>query len=362
MKKTKVSGLSRLVAFLLIATVLICIFGFSAEGWQSMSGTDINSGEPVIPSGESDVNKDTEEETIIPEIKYYDYLTGLEVSEEDSRLKKTAFVINSSAPSYGLSKGEVVIEFPTESGETRLLMYTKAMNTLGKIGSVAPTRGFISDMIASFDGVLISFGEDDTVEYSSNDISGKIFDLSENPGYSYTEYTHFVYSNHDLIKAGLSNLGFSLSQPSEGTLPFFFSPYVSENGNLSALSLSLSFSDAKTTELYYDSNDGRYYLFEGGIKKSDALYNQSISYKNVFVLFSDSVTYETESGSELIMNMKNGGKGYYAVNGHAEEITWENIGGSMRFKNKNGEILNVAAGESYIGFLKSSDKSALSIT
>ena len=363
MKKTKVSGLFRLIAFLLIATVLLCVFGFSAGGWQSMTNPDINSDNTVIDSGNVDENTAPSDDDLTPEVKYYDRLTGLEVTEEESHVKKTAFVINSSSPAYGLSTGELVIEFPTENGETRLLMYTKAINTLGKIGSIAPTRGFISDMIASFEAILIANGCDDTVDYSSFDTSGKLFDLSVNAGYSYTEYTHFVYSNHDLIKAGLANNSFAVTGGASGTLPYTVSSgcEYKNDGTTSAVSVVLGFSDTKTTELYYSPDDGRYYLYENGSKRYDALYGKDISYKNAFVLFADTVTYESESGSEMIINTKNGGSGYYISCGVAKELLWENVNGSLRFKDINGEVLTVAAGESYIGFLKSSSKSSLTV-
>lgn len=364
MKKTKVSGLFRLIAFLLIATVLLCIFGFSAGGWQSMANQDLDSDKAVAPSGDVDENKApplTENPT--PQIRFYDYLTGLEISEEDSHIRKAAFVMNSSSPAYGLSSGELVIEFPTESGETRLLMYTKAINSLGKIGAIAPTRGFISDMIGSFDGILVAAGCDDTVDYSSYDVSGKLFDLSEVTGYSYTEYTHFIYSNHDLIKAGLTNNGFSLVSGASQPLPYYIStdPDYKSGGSVSATSAILSFSDKKTTELYYSKDDARYYLYENGTKKSDALYDKPISYKNVFILYADSVTYETEDSSELIIDTGSGGRGYYISGGVAKEFSWENVNGAMKFKNASGETLTVSPGESYIGFLKSSERDSLTI-
>ena len=279
MKKAKAAGILKLIAFLLIATTLLCVFGFSAGGWQPITNSDLNRDNATQPSGEVDANKDLPNDTpteLPPptvEVKYYDYLTGLAVSEEDTYLQKTAFVMNSRGPVYGLSMGEVVIEFPTESGQTRLLMYTKATNELGKIGSIAPTRPFISALTSSFGGVLIALGKDGTRGSDSSGDGGDFFDLSKAPGYSYTEYTHYVYSNHALIMAGLQNNGFSLLNTENKTLPYTISTAQSfkNDGTLSAKNAILSFSDTKSTELRFSDDDLRYYLYENGIKKTDAL-------------------------------------------------------------------------------------------
>ena len=369
MKKVKAAGFFKLIAFLLIATMLLCVFGFSAGGWQPITNTDTNSDNATPPSGDVDVNTDlpidiTPEVLPETELKYYDYLTGLSVSKEDTYLQKTAFVINSQGPVYGLSMGELVIEFPTESGTTRLLAYTKASSELGKIGSFAPTRQFISTLTSTFGGILISMGEDGVKGGTTDTDKENYFDLSKAPGYSYTEYTHYVYSNHALIMAGLQNNGFSLLDTAEKTLPYTISTAASfkNDGTLAASNAILSFSSTKSTELRYSNEDARYYLYENGIKKIDALYERAISFKNVFVLFSDSVTYESADYSELVLDTVGGGRGYYIADGTATEITWQNENGAMTFKKMNGEKLTVSAGESYIGFLKSSERTSLTLS
>ena len=369
MKKAKAAGFFKLIAFLLIATMLLCVFGFSAGGWQPITNPDTNSDNATPPSGDVDINTDLPNDTV-PEappetdIKYYDYLTGLSVSKDDTYLQKTAFVINSQGPVYGLSAGELVIEFPTESGTTRLLTYTKASNELGKIGSLAPTRPFISALTSTFGGILIAHGADGVKGSNIESDSFNYFDLTKAPGYSYTEYTHYVYSNHALIIAGLQNNGFSLLDNSEKTLPYTISTATSfkNDGSLTANNAILSFSSTKSTELRYSNDDARYYLYENGIKKIDALYERAISFKNVFVLFSDSVTYESADYSELVLDTMGTGRGYYIADGVATEITWQNENGVTTFKKMNGEKLTVSAGESYIGFLKSSERTSLTLS
>ena len=50
MKKAKAAGFLKLIAFLLIATTLLCVFGFSAGGWQPITNSDLNSDNATQPS------------------------------------------------------------------------------------------------------------------------------------------------------------------------------------------------------------------------------------------------------------------------------------------------------------------------
>ncbi len=361
MKKVKAnSRFVRLLAFMLIATVLLCIVGFSANGWQSMTNSDDNSDKAVLNnSGNVDVNNSinqspSTENIQTPPVKYYDYLTGDEISESALLLKKAAFVMSSSSPIYGISGADLVIEFPTEGSDSRFLVYTECINTLGKIGSIAPTRDYISAMISSFGGILVANGNDSIRSSLSPE---SFFDLSKSSGYSYSEFNKYLYSNHDLIKAGLLNNEISTQNTSLPVLPYTISKdeaYIA-SGDISAEAVVLDFSDGCKAELKYSSDLGAYVYYKNSTAQNDLLNDKQLYYKNAFVLFADSVTYESEAGSELIMNTDSSGKGYYMRDGVAEEITWiSSDTGSMRFFDKNGQALTVGSGNTYIGFLKSS--------
>ena len=87
-----------------------------------------------------------------------------------------------------------------------------------------------------------------------------------------------------------------------------------------------------------------------------------ISYKNVFVLFANSTTYESADGTELTIDTYAGGSGYYASNGQMTEINWRlSDDGSLIFTTLNGEILKVNPGNSYISYYKASVSSDVTI-
>lgn len=358
MNTQKTGNYGKLIAFFLIAVILVGTFGFAAEGWQSMTQNESDSGKVDDNSDKTDENKDDENKD--PEIYipgFVSSLSGLEVSEEISRRRPVCFVMDAASPLYGIASADVVVELPTEDGTTRLVAITANTKELGKIGSLAPTRKYISNIAKYFGAALVSAGSDDTIQYESLDVSASHFDTTTNSGYSYTEYTHFVYTNGALIGAGLANANIGTALNSRQQLPFTFAEFGANKiiGSISARSVLLSFSASSESELYYSEEDGKYSFSKGGVAKSDMLSDEYLSYDNVFVLFSDTVTYESASGTELVMNTVTGGTGYYVSAGCATAITWQTgASGNMTFYDSTGAKLTINRGTSYIGFLKSS--------
>jgi len=88
--------------------------------------------------------------------------------------------------------------------------------------------------------------------------------------------------------------------------------------------------------------------------KNDMLTDEALHFTNVFILFADTVTYESAEASEMVMDTVEGGKGYYITRGKATLISWQtNADGSIIFNNESGERITSNRGRSYIGFVKS---------
>ena len=85
----------------------------------------------------------------------------------------------------------------------------------------------------------------------------------------------------------------------------------------------------------------------------DMLSGKNISYKNVFILFADSTTYEKSGGSELVVDIISGGRGYYISNGRYVEFTWStDVSGALSFLTLSGEKLKVNPGNNYFAYYK----------
>lgn len=360
MNNIKSGNYGKLIAFLFIAVIFLCVFGFAAEGWQAETPNEPDSGEVVAGKDDgADENKDgnttedAEPEVYVP--KHTNPLTGIECDAKTEQTHHTAFVLDTGAPLYGASYADVAIEFPVEDGGTRLVAFVSDVNALGKVGSLAPTRGYISNLTNPFGAVLVALGCDDKITYVHTDLSAAFLDLSKSTGYHYTEYTHFNYSNGHLINAGLANSG--LGATSEATLPYLFTDYgaTEVRGGTACSGVLIPYSAGSQTELKYSASDRTYSYSKNGICKTDMLTDKSIDFDNVFILFADAVTYETATATQMILNTQTEGFGYYLTGGTSSYITWaSDENGGYVFYNESGEPLTVNRGTSYISFVKSS--------
>ena len=353
MNTTKISSYGKLIAFFVVVTVLLSTFAIAAGGWQiTLPPED----EPQLPDGDGDDNltdntpsQDDNQQNNTPVLpKYYDYITGLEITEPQSTEKQFAYVIDSNSPLYGVYDCSMLIEFPTESG-TRFLMLTNRQRDYNKIGSIAPTRNYISNLAYVFGARIVSLGSDDAILYDSLDSSNITIDRLQNQGSYYSEYTYFSYTNPTLVSP-LDN-----SEKDDVTLPYDLVDIGNKvlSGTVSAHNISLPYQSP--TSLRYSSQTGKYTLIKSGSDRIDVSSASEVSFDNVFILFADTMTYENVTTTEMVMNTLGSGEGYYIQCGMAERISWAlTPDGQMIFYNADGVKLTVNRGNSYIGFIKSS--------
>ncbi len=359
MNKTGYGNYAKLIAFFLVASLLVVGFGFATEGWWQQENEYDDSrpsdDKPSADAGTEDkLPAVSEPETKLPE--FFNLLTGEETTEELSRKRHYAFILDESSPLYGINGSDILAEFPTESGETRILAFTNNTANFKKIGALSKTRHYISNVAKFFGSIIVSNGNDGYIDYEHCDMNGSAFDMSEHFGYCYTEYSQFTYTGADLLSAGLYNANVNTAVPSDISIPFTFIDYGKEigEGAFSAKSVLLPFSQKSETELYYSQSSECYSFNKNGSPKKDMLSDQKIIYKNVFLLFADSLTYEGAENTEMVMNTIGEGTGYYISCGMGQKITWRSdVSGKMTFFNESGEKLTVNRGSSYFGFMKS---------
>ena len=368
MNNAKTSNYGKLIAFFLIASVLVCTVGFAADGWQATTQPTPDSGNVGDSTDDADENKDGNDEPDEPTVYIPDHvnaLTGLETTPELAMKRPVCFVMSSSSPLYGISSADVVVEMPTEGGETRLLAFVTDTKDIGKIGSLSPTRKYISNIARYFGAITVANGTDDSIIYEGCDLASSYFDLTAESGYHYTEYTHFVYTNGALIGAGISNANIGTATNPRHSLPYRFTDFGAERilGTEIARSVSIPYSTGNGTDFYYSDASGRYTLSKSGTTKVDMLNDATLSYDNLFVLFADTVTYESADASQMVMNTVGAGSGYYLTGGTVRTIRYEaSLDGEMIFYDESGEQLIVNRGTSYIGFVKSSLKGEVKLS
>ena len=123
----------RAIVAILIGVVLVLCVGIAVSGWQSEtdgenSGDNGNTTENADnPDGDTDEDTDgtadnntqNTQKPDIPEVpappEFTNSLTGLECKAEDMSKLPYVFVTDTSAPLYGISDSELVVEIPTEN-------------------------------------------------------------------------------------------------------------------------------------------------------------------------------------------------------------------------------------------------------
>ena len=355
MNKTKLSNHVKLIAFFLTAVILVCTFGFTVDGWLMVSEDENPSPEVNLPTNPPAQDSITKPDTYIPE--FVNRLTGLEATKEITETTPLAFIMDSSDGCYGISRSDILVEIPIEDGKTRLISFITDINELWKIGPLSSSRGYITNTIKYFGGVAVYKGRDDKIKYDSCDISQNSLDLSLKEGYYYTEYQSKVYTNFDLITAGLKTYGINIIDNESVSLPYAFNGFGNEDiqFNKSAIEIDITRTDTKRIKLSFNEETGKYLYLENGNKKIDALNGQAIDFTNCFVLFADSVTYDNSQCSQMIMDTIGSGTGYYITNGSLTEIKWNaSKTGIMNLYLSTGRKLVINRGNSYICYMKSS--------
>ena len=181
--------------------------------------------------------------------------------------------------------------------------------------------------------------------------------FSEEKGFCYSEYYYYLYTNVNLINSAIIGANLDTTRDVNKSLPYSFTGFGSDelSSTKAATNVSLIYSSSIQVELKFSQEQGEYYLYRNGNASKDLLNNEEIKFKNCFVLFADSITYEGTNNSQTVINTVGEGIGYYFTNGTVQEIVWRSdIEGNLCFIDSNDLPLTINRGKIYIGFLKSS--------
>ena len=357
MKTMKFGNLGKLVAILIVAIVIVLTVGVAVGGinenpTDENTKGDQNENENNGSNTEDENEENKKNEILIPQ--YVNYLTGLETDEITYSQKPYALVLSSSAPLYAVSSADLLIEIPCENGETRFLAYLYNEEALGKIGSVEPTRNYISALASAFGGIVTAYGKDDKINYSGYSNSFYL-DLSKSEEYYYSEGAKYLYTVGKSVSKLSKEENVDISAVRKPNLPYSFAEFGSAVTCINDAEQILIKYENNATSFNYDYESQKYLLSKGAGTKTDRLNGAEIGFSNLFILFADTTTYEKSAGVEMVTETLSQGMGYYATGGTRCEIRWKsNEKGELTFEDLNGEKLIVNRGNSYIGYYKSS--------
>lgn len=320
-------------------------------------------------------------------------LTGeYSMSPDNLGKRSVTFVVNnhrSAMPQRGIGSADIIYEYETEGGQTRLLALFSDISAVPEIGSIRSARVLSTDLAATTQSIFIHFGLNNRVPdqvasnglnsidgnnycaSSGSSVNGQIelasgrFFWRDSTWKSQRSIEHTAVTNGTHILRAMEHLGITR----DGATPYMFK---FGDANTSTLSSGM---DCNAINVYFSAtNDDALFEYDSEIKlytksqyngkpQIDDTTGERIKFKNVFVFFTDIKAHGDTAGT-IDAFLSNGGSGYYISNGKAVEITWTKDTPNSLFivKDSAGTEITVNPGKSYICIVRSSNAEKTTIS
>ncbi len=323
--------------------------------------------------------------------------TGFQDMDPDNvGLRSVAVVINNSfkaTPQRGIGSADVIYEYETEGGQTRLLALFADANHIPEIGSLRSARIVAADLAAGTNSIFIHYGRnarvpDHIAQYGISHIDGNECSAGSNnvrtapDGYlslpaglffwrdsvwlSQRDLEHTAVTDGTHILEGIEHFGIQR----EGYTPRLFN-YVFESSDIAngedCNAINVYFSATNDDALFeYDEETGLYYKSEYGtpqidlnIREANAAFtpadmdeevilpSEQICFENVFVLYTHTVSH---GDTTIDVHFEFRGTGWYISEGKIIPISFikDNTNDQITVYTVGGEELEVNRGRSYI--------------
>ncbi len=309
----------------------------------------------LVGCGKSSENKQINNDDVVQEEE-----KKVSIIDIDSDTRPYAVMINchnGALPQAGLSNAYIVYELMVEGGITRMMALFKDVN-VDKIGSVRSARTQYLDYVYENDAIYAHAGgaEDALKRISSEGIND--VDVDGIYGFRDTSldrsWEHKLFTSTNLLKEGSSKRNYRTITEVKSLLN-----YSAEEIDLSTIegssavnSVSIKYSDYRTSNYTYDSENKVYLRSMNDTSNVDLVTGTQYSVKNIIVYGVNYSNYCDHGycGYVKVDNVGSG-DGYYISNGYSIPITWNKSGKNDKtiYKIKsNGEELVVNDGNTYI--------------
>lgn len=307
------------------------------------------------------VNKDNKMETVKKDEKEEEKVEKkVSIIDVDSDTRPYAVMINchnGALPQAGLDNAYIVYELMVEGGITRMMALFKDKD-VDKIGSVRSARTQYLDYVYENDAIYGHAGgaEDALKRISSEGIND--VDVDGQYGFRDTSlnraWEHKLFTSTKLLGEGVSNRGYRTTTEVKSLLK-----YSAEEIDLSILdessaasNISIRYSDYRTSNYIYDSENKVYLRSMNDTKNVDLVTGEQYKVKNI-IIYGVNYSNYCDHGYCAYVKMDNvgTGEGYYVSNGYSIPITWSKGSKNDRtiYKVKSsGEELVVNDGNTYI--------------
>lgn len=330
MRYKKQKKRSRMKALVIVLAVLVIIGGGGGVAAYMLMGTSMSDW---------------------PEIKepQTNPLTG----EVDADLPSRPFILSTdndsglARPQSGISKADIVYEFPVEGGSSRLepIYYSKIPD---KIGPSRSARPYFIDMAREYKAVFVHHGwspqakaylESDVIPYISAFTYGNIFYRSTDRYAPHNSYT----TGQDVWKL-IREKGWDEKQD---VRRFQFLKSGKKQTGMAATEIHIDYRVNKNT-YKYNPKTGKYKRYVNGESYTDKETGKQITAKNILVQKVSSKVLDEKGRLEI--NMLAGGDAILFTNGVAVQGRWTraDLDSPTVFKDSQGKEFKLNVGNSWI--------------
>lgn len=280
-------------------------------------------------------------------------------------------------PSRGVSKADVIYEFETEGGQTRMLALFSDVSKTPEVGSLRSARIIACDLAAGTNSIFVHYGKNARVpDYVSSNkidhidgnnyskgsdqsVNGEItlpkgiYFWRDSVWLSKRALEHTAVTNGANVLRAISDLKISLEGDTPSLFQFTATPSTSLISGKSCNKLLVYFSQNNDDSTFtYNAETKLYEKSEyGGDPQIDETTGEQIAVKNVVVLYAN---IQPHGDTTIDAYLTEGGTGYYASEGLIIPITWTKAGPHdlIILKDQSGAEVSVNAGKSYINVVR----------
>lgn len=308
-----------------------------------------------------------------PETSYINPLTGEKTSEDLSKLRPAAFMINNikqALPQQGISSADVLYECLAEGGITRLLMLVQDYKSLNIVGSIRSSRDYYLDFAQNHDALYFHAGGS---EKAYSEIAARNIDNYDGvrmniPNTFYRDswrlnnmaYEHTLVITGQGVQNAINYRGKRTELKNDFNSPFRFEEKVTVPSGNDATCVYLPFSYYQTPYLKYDSATNTYKRWQYNEPHIDKDNNKQLEFTNILVLFCHH-TGPLDSAGRIEVTTTGSGSGYYISNGKYVDIkyTKDNEDSPIKLFTTDYTPLKINVGKTYIAIFDQNNKSSI---
>ena len=296
-------------------------------------------------------------------------LTGLKMNDTAEGKRPVAIMVENSPyarPQWGMDdpnySPDIILEAEVESGITRTMWlfadYTALPDTIGPIRSARPPYVKFSEL---FDSIYVHWGQSESLaNYIGADDVIKMDGVNNINQMAYKGKTTLFDRNHDrdvalehtgvlygknMAKA-IEEYGYRTKLDTKHFSSLEFNDKLEKLSDTACNQLDVKISSVSWIKHWkYDETDHYYHTDD---------YKNNLTRQNILVLY-DTTEYVTKPGASFSYcnYLLAGGEGKLASQGTIKDIKWSIQGGKLVLKDKDGQIVKLNPGKTWIGWISS---------